>query len=199
MNQTQAFIDSEGDAWFERNERKLGLADPVTPVVERLDPRPKTVLEIGCCNGWRLKKLRETLGCEIAGIDPSKQAVMLANEPAIQRGWASALHYLDGEFNLVIYGFCLYVIEPEDWFTVVSEGDRVLADGGHIIIHDFADHGNPHAVPYEHAEGLLSYHFNFASMWLAHPWYRLVDWKQPAKGELVATLQKNTQRIPVWP
>jgi len=196
MNQTQVFIEGEADAWFERNKINLGQRDMVSAVLGMPDFHPKAVLEVGCANGWRLKKLKEKYGCEIAGVDPSVRAVKEADCPSVVLGTANRLRFLDGEFDLVIYGFCLYLTDPEDWFKIVAEGDRVLTDGGRIVIHEFSDNERPHAVPYEHAEGVLSYHVNFAGLWLMHPWYRLCDWRLCGR-ELVTVIEKNTNRIPV--
>jgi len=199
MTQAQTFIDGEGDAWFARNRERLGQHDPV---YERLRARaivPTRALEVGCANGWRLKKLNEAYGCTVAGVEPSKAALDATELQVamLEHGAADVLPWLNSAFDLVIYGFCLYLTDPEDWFTIVAEGDRVLADGGHIVIHDFADGGNPHALRYEHAEGVLAYHVNFSALWLMHPWYRLVDWHKD-DAELVTILEKNTKRIPVW-
>jgi len=199
MNQTQTFIDSEGNAWFERNQRRLGERDPVSERMRARGIMPKRILEIGCANGWRLKRLKEEYGCDVAGIDPSKQAVQLADMKEVQRGWASRLCFLDGDFDTVIYGFCLYVTDPDEWFAIVAEGDRVLANGGRIVIHDFGDYASPHAVKYAHADGVLAYHVNFAALWLMHPWYRLIDWHPTGDSELVAIIEKDSKRLPVWP
>jgi len=191
------FDDHAADAWFVRNRDKLGERDPVSDRLDANAIAPTRVLEVGCANGWRLKKLKEAYGCEIAGIDPSHQAVTASANGNIKRGRAHRLPFVYGTFDLVIYGFCLYLTNPADWFAIAAEGDRVLADGGHIIIHDFADYTTPHAVPYEHAEGVLSYHVNFAGLWLMHPWYRLVDWSR-WDNEVVAILRKDPHSIRVW-
>jgi ubiquinone/menaquinone biosynthesis C-methylase UbiE len=176
MRQADIFLQSEGDNWLERNRDKLGAHDPVDRAITYLSLKPKRVLEIGCANGWRLTALREKFGCEITGIEPSTQAGCEAADRRvpIYRGTAESLPVPDGAFDLVIYGFCLYLTDPADWFRIVAEGDRVLADTGHMIIHDFYYPKAPYAQPYHHCDDVLSYHMNFSALWLAHPGYRRV-------------------------
>lgn len=202
MSQTQIFIDHAGDDWFERNERKLGQRDPVSDALVQRGIVPRRVLEIGCANGWRMKKFKQLFGCEVSGIDPAKRAIWQAQStPGLaggdfRRGWADSLPFEDGAFDMVVYGFCLYVTEPKDWFQIVAEGNRVLADDGYIVVHDFADHQTPHAVKYEHADDVLAYHVNFAGLWLINPLYRMTAWMQDG-DELVAIVRKSGV-IPVW-
>ena len=77
----------------------------------------------------------------------------------------------------------------DGWF--VSEGDRVLKDGGFLIIHDFAETTQPFARPYEHREGILSYHLDFAKLWLAHPLYHMVQRRIYETGDMVTVLKKG--------
>lgn len=191
MKQTLAMLESEGDAWFERNRGRLGQQDPVTKTIQHLRLHPKRVLEVGCSNGWRLKRLRDAYDCDIAGVEPSAQAVKEANEPTVKRGLAQSLPFLGSSFDTVIYGFCLYLCEPRHLFTIAEEGDRVLKDLGYLIIHDFADDKPPFSRKYEHREGLLAYHMDYARLWLGHPWYRRVVRKSYPTGA-VTVLQKRT-------
>jgi len=196
MSQTDILLAGEADAWFERNRDKLGLTDPVASVMRNLRIQPKSVLEIGCANGWRLKRMHEEYRCTACGIDPSAAAVAEArNQPGIHRvahGVASRLPFMPDTFDLVIFGFCLYLCDREDLFTIVAEADRVLKDRGHLIIHDFADIEPPFARPYEHRAGMLAYHMDYARLWLAHPWYRRVGHRAFPDG-LVVTLQKRVE------
>lgn len=159
----------EAEAWLKRNETVLPpRKDPVGTVISLHSIIPDNVLEIGCSNGWRLDELSEKYGCNVFGIDPKESKL-----PWITTGTAEKLPYKDGTFDLVIYGFCLYLVDRDDLFKVVMEGDRVLADGGHLIIHDFSPE-YPHKRPYEHCEGVYSYKMNYENLWLANPSYRMI-------------------------
>jgi len=203
MKQKYLFLESEGDRWFERNRDgmvKVSEADPVTVAITGLNLKPKRVLEVGCSNGWRLALLRDLLGCEIMGVEPSRQAAIDAASrrvPVVQ-ATASTLA-LSLPFDLVIYGFCLYLTDPTDWLRIAAEGDAVLAPGGHLIVHDFYGHGAPFARRYEHRDGVLSYHFDFARLWLAHPLYTLVG-RTLIGDEMVTVMKKyDVKHIPVQP
>ena len=191
MKQTLTMMESEGDAWFWRNEEQLGMQDPVSKTIQFLRLFPQSALEVGCANGWRLKRLRDIYDCNIAGVDPSPAAVAAANEPTIKRGIAQSLPFAGRSFDMVIYGFCLYLCEPQHLFTIAQEGDRVLKDLGYLIVHDFADDKPPFSRKYEHREGVLAYHMDYARLWLGHPWYRRIMRKSFPTGA-VTVLQKRT-------
>jgi ubiquinone/menaquinone biosynthesis C-methylase UbiE len=195
MRQAQFFIDSEGDRWFERNRERLGEHDPVSAAIEQLHIKPTNVLEIGCCNGWRLAALRDKYGCNVMGLDPSHAAVEDARKRSVSAWEATAagMPIRSHAYDVVIYGFCLYLTDPEDWFRIASEGDRVLKDGGYLIIHDFEGEPDAFARVYEHAKGILSYHVDFAGFWLAHPWYEQILTKSGGgKDDWLTVLRKNT-------
>lgn len=201
MKQKDIFLDGEGDAWLGRNREKLGKRDPVDTAIAELRLRPERVLEIGCSNGWRLANLRAKYGCEVMGVEPSRKACM---EAAMQRVAAvqstASCPALSGPYDLLIYGFCLYLTDPSDWLTIAAEGDRLLEPGGHLIIHDFDRGSEPYAQRYDHREGVLAYHFDFRRLWLSHPAYEVaLGTRSRVQDEDVTVLRKrkNTSAIPV--
>jgi SAM-dependent methyltransferase len=176
MKQKYLFLESEGDRWFERNRDDLvraSEADPIDAAINSLKINPKRVLEIGCSNGWRLARLRDRLGCEIMGIEPSMRAAMAGADLKVPISQSTAASLpVAGPFDLVIYGFCLYLTDPGDWLLIASEGDRVLADGGYLIIHDFAaPKEHAYCKLYEHNPRVRSYHVDWSQLWLGHPNY----------------------------
>jgi SAM-dependent methyltransferase len=192
MKQSDIFLTKEGNAWLDRNELRLGERDLVSGTIEQLKIVPKHALEIGCSNGWRLARLRRRYSCKVYGVEPSAQAISHAvSHIEILQGTAEKLPAPSALFDVVIYGFCLYVTDPEDWFRIAAEGDRVLRDGGYLIIHDFdMTNAYPFARRYEHREGVRAYHVDFARLWLVHPWYHLVE-TVIAGGERVTVMQKH--------
>jgi SAM-dependent methyltransferase len=176
MMQKDIFLQSEGDAWFARNCDRLGEHDPVSEIIEAAGIKPKRVLEIGCANGWRLSRLRGKYGCEVAGVEPSIEACTAAAANGVDVHNRTAAMLPGPGFDLVIYGFCLYLTDPAEWFDIVAEGDDVLADGGYLIVHDFdMTNSHPFARRYEHRPDILAYHVDFAKFWLAHPCYHPVE------------------------
>lgn len=204
MSQSNTFLSGEGDAWFHRNREKLGKRDPVSDLLGLLPLiRPKRVLEVGCANGWRLKKMQAKYGCRVSGIDTSGDAVAEATASGLDdvcygKFVGGGDSWLGGTFDMIIFGFCLYVTDPRDWFKIVAEADRLLADFGFLVIHDFGDTGLPYAKPYEHKVGTLAYHFGFENLWQSHPFYQKLDVTFDGKtSERVTILHKIPNAIPV--
>lgn len=185
-NQAQIFLNGEGQAWLERNKNKLPISDD--PVLESLGTNllhPKKVLEVGCANGWRLIELEKKYKCLCTGIDPSVTHSQITGRVALHRGVASNLQLFNhNAFDLIIYGFCLYLCDPEDYFMIVKEGDRVLADGGHLVIYDFNLDAFvlPHSRTYAHRPGLRSHKMRFENLWKSHPAYTAVSQHLMGKG-----------------
>lgn len=175
--QAQIFLSGEGAAWLERNKDKLPPEyDPVQPTIDAIAPeREWQVLEIGCANGWRLRQIHQKHGCQAYGIDPGIGMPVVDNDINIYPGVADSLNYKSHTFNIVIYGFCLYLCDPEDYFNIAAEGDRVLKPGGYMVIYDFYAPYTPHANDYKHRDGIKSYKRDFSSLWTWHPNYKEID------------------------
>jgi SAM-dependent methyltransferase len=184
MGQKDVFRNSEGDRYFTRNREKLTAAeagaagDPILESLRRFGVRPRSVLEIGCSNGWRLEALRREAGASCHGLDPSPQAVAegVAAYPLLSLavGTADSLPFPDATFDLVIFGFCLYLCDRKDLFRIAAEADRVLAEGGSLAILDFHP-PFPYRNPYAHRPGLYSYKMDYSLLFRWSPAYTLVS------------------------
>ena len=180
MTQKQIFLESEGDAWFRRNARALAAvrlpeADPLLMEILELlpaSPQGTRILEIGCGNGSRLRWLREHRGLTCSGLDPSADAVAAARESGIDahRGTADRLPFADAAFDIVVFGFCLYLCDREDLFRIAAEADRVLADPAWLVILDFFS-PTPLQREYRHRPGVFSHKMDYRSMFTWHPGY----------------------------
>jgi ubiquinone/menaquinone biosynthesis C-methylase UbiE len=176
--QKEMFLASEGDAWFDRNRSVLTddkHADPVLQCLSEMRPYPDRVLEIGCSNGWRLDRINAAGARVCRGIDPSGRAIECGKlrYPKIELSVGTADKLPDGgAFDVLIYGFCLYLCDPVDHFRIIAEGDRVLRDGGTLLIYDF-DPSVPYRNEYVHRPGAFSYKLDYAKLFLAHPHYAL--------------------------
>jgi SAM-dependent methyltransferase len=179
-SQKDVFLESEGDAWYGRNLQYLRAADQdvVLTTLRQLQVTPKSVLEIGCANGYRLAQICEQFGAAGFGVEPSGKAVAdgRGRYPSLSLavGTADVLPFADGQFDLVIFGFCLYLVDPRLHFRCVAEADRVLADGGLLLIHDFIE-PVPYYNEYAHRPGIRSYKMEFSRYFLACPAYRLLQ------------------------
>jgi SAM-dependent methyltransferase len=179
--QKDIFLKSEGDAWLRRNDNTLRprdwQTDPICRKFATLSTgRVLDVLEIGCADGARLQYLVDTHGHRVAGIDPSAEAVSLAVKRGIRavRSTADVLPFAAGEFDVVIFGFCLYLCDDDDLFKIALEADRVLANAGWLLILDFEARA-PLYRPYHHMPGVLSRKMDNKSMFLWHPAYTLAS------------------------
>lgn len=195
--------ESEGDAWFTRNLPRLGeLAakgcDPVIEMIRQNGVRTQNILEIGCSHGWRLELLRKASAAFVAGIDPSLRAIeegrKLYPEIELMRGTADALPFQSARFDMVIYGFCLYLCDRADLFKIVAEGDRVLAENGYLVIYDFHAE-RPHSRRYGHDARLTTYKTDNSALFLANPAYKLVAQRMIGADGGIATSEDDRVAI----
>lgn len=184
--QRDIFIGGEGDAYFRRNAAGYDPAGAATlpfplTVLSAYAPAGGRVLEIGCANGLNLERLRRTPGCSGSGIDPSASAIAAGREAFpeldLQVGAADALPFADASFDLVWFGFCLYVMDRALLPRAMAEADRVLKDRGFLAIVDF-DPGVPVRRRYAHSPGVSSFKADYAQMFLGLPQYTLAE-KRP--------------------
>lgn len=179
-NQTEVFLKSEADQWFIRNKEAIlakdAETDKLTQMVRQADLKPKKVLEIGCANGYRLNFLKQLFHCECYGTDPSQAAIADGGQRYsglnLQVGTADQLHFANEQFDLIIFGFLLYLCDRSKLFQIASEADRVLQDQGNILIYDFYSQ-TPYKNDYSHLSGVYSYKMENASMFLWNPNYIL--------------------------
>ena len=179
MKQKDVFLESEGNAWLERNTggaaTAIAEADPLLVEILNLRPPPgraSRVLEIGCADGARLQRLAGTFGCACYGLEPSARAVEIARARGIEarQGTAEQLPYADHSFEIVIFGFCLYLCDREDLFRIACEADRVLQSPGWLLIHDFYSPA-PSKREYHHRAGLFSHKMDYRTLFTWHPAY----------------------------
>lgn len=183
MNQFRLFLESEGDAWFERNAQTLSTdrladSDPVVRLLEQHRIRPNRALEIGASNGYRLATLQQLYNCACTGLEPSARAIQDGQRrfPEIRflRGLSHDLGHLeDGQFDLVIIHFVLHWVDRNLLMRTAVEIDRVLQDGGHLIVGDFWPDA-PTRVAYHHLPGqdVWTYKQDYPNLWLATELYR---------------------------
>jgi ubiquinone/menaquinone biosynthesis C-methylase UbiE len=184
MSQKDVFLATEGDQYHRRNKDKFSRPgskadqDRVVAAVAALAVKPDAVLEIGSGHGWRLEQLRTAYGATCDGIDPSAQAVAdgTAAYPHVrlQVGTADRLLFPDCSFDLVVFGFCLYLCDRQDLFTIAAEADRVLRDGGHLVIEDFHP-PFPYRNPYGHSADTTTYKMDYPRLFTGNPAYTLLS------------------------
>lgn len=184
-SQKKIFLDSEGDAYFERNYKTLVNRQftPAEPIIASIIKCQKfiqaetphiaeTLLEVGCGEGGRLKWIEKNLRIKCHGIEPSSKAVATAQKKQVSavRGTAEMLPYKDETFDYLVFGFCLYLCDPSDLFQIAKEANRVLKPCGWIVIHDFFSPAHVEQ-PYHHRAGIVSSKMDFRKLFEWHPAY----------------------------
>lgn len=180
VSQKNQFLSGEGNEWYERNKWNISAAiknDPILKAIEHCVIRPIRVLEIGCADGWRLAEIERRYGCTTYGIDPSEKAINAGQReyPNVQLSVGTADKLPDMEpVDLIIFGFCLYLCDPQDLFKIAMESDRLLKDQGHIVVLDFHPPIGHYRNPYSHKEGIFSYKMDYSKLFSWHPAYCLI-------------------------
>jgi ubiquinone/menaquinone biosynthesis C-methylase UbiE len=182
--QKEAFLDYEGNNWFLRNKTFEYRAenDPVIKVLIEYKLNAQSVLEIGCSYGYRLNANTKIFSdTNTTGIEPSEQAIHLGQSLYDQvrfiHGTADDMPALSsGSFDLVVIGFVLYVVDREILLRVVAEVDRVLKDGGILMIVDFFSE-RPVRNSYQHIKNIDAYAYkqNYDEIFTASKLYQLID------------------------
>lgn len=199
MRQKDIFLCSEGDAWFSRNRqatssRKLPDDDILIQEILSIPMQMHgaKLLEIGCGDGTRLEWMRDNLGVNCWGVDPSAQAVSAgkARGLKIRQGTADDLPFDDGSFDIVIFGFCLYLCDREDLFRIANAADRVLRMPGWLLILDFFS-SNSYSNNYHHCPEVLSYKMDYRSLFTWHPNYECLTHKVRHHHNLIYTDDKG--------
>lgn len=175
MLQDNIFMQSEGDRWFERNRSALSRFDPGADLCMRLidlyDLRPESVLEIGAANGFRLAAIHTRTAARVVGVEPSARAILegKASYPFVSfvRALAHAIP-LRERFELVIVNFVFHWIDRARLLESMSEADRLVGDGGFLIVGDFHP-AHRWRVRYHHLadQDVHTYKQNYAEPFLA--------------------------------
>lgn len=145
--QDDLFLVGEADAWYRRNRKALECRDAVDwpcYLVERLADRGsvRSVGEFGCCTGFRLEMLKTLLpgATHFGGVDASAEAVAAGMEMYdgldLRLGSLAAIPF-DEPFDLVVVNFVLHWVDRATLSRSISEIDRLVTDGGFLVIGDF--------------------------------------------------------------
>lgn len=179
------FKKTEGDNYYKRNREKLLFFDlkkdwPLQ-LLKKLNFKPEKVLEVGASNGWRAAAIERIYGSKCVAIDPSKKAISEGKKiyPKISfhRGLMSNLPIKKNEtFDMVIVSLVFHWIDRTTLMQSIAEIDRVLKNGGYLIISDFFP-DKPITVPYHHLPNkkIFTYKLDYANIFLSTNLYRIID------------------------
>jgi ubiquinone/menaquinone biosynthesis C-methylase UbiE len=182
--QRSIFLNSEGNEWFVRNHNVASEAraqdlEHIFSSLQDFKSNITNILEIGCADGFKTKRMADFFGANGSGIDPSELAVQEANAVArpgmeFRVGTAENLPFENSSFDLVYFGFCLYLIDRDLLYKSIAEADRVLRPGGFLAITDF-DAKRPSKTPYRHKAGVMSYRNDYSGIFLSSGHFTLVS------------------------
>jgi SAM-dependent methyltransferase len=192
----------EGDRYYSRNrdtlKAKQADTDPAIGLVRTHALRPDHVLELGCADGWRLELLRRELGCHAVGVDASEGAIRAgrADYPELELhvGTLADVPIETRRFDLVIVYFVFHWNARETLLRACSEVDRLVADGGHLIVGDFLP-DRPVRRVYHHAAdaGVYTYKQDYAALFSASALY------EPVERVIFDATSKDSRRDPDVP
>lgn len=177
----EKFFKKEGDNWFDRNREWVNAnkyPDIALRLIELYGLKPKKVLEVGASNGWRLALIADKFDSKCVGIDPSAKAVKDGNKnfPKVKmiRGIASDIPVQE-KFDLVIINLVLTWVSRDEIFKAIAEIDRMVVDGGHLIVGDFLG-DYPTMVEYHHKpnQGIYTYKMDYAEMFTSAATYHSI-------------------------
>lgn len=201
-NQRNVFLDGEGDQWYSRNAvQDINELDHIDCVIHQSLEFCSSVLEVGCADGRRLARIKENCGSitTLVGIDPSSVGILSGLNRFVGldlRVGTADLLPIEEVFDAVVIGFCLYLCDRELLSKIVSEVDRVLEDGGVLVLVDF-DPPHPRRRRYQHKEGIWSYKMDYSKLFTALPHFVLSS-KSSMSHSGMTWENDESERIAVW-
>jgi ubiquinone/menaquinone biosynthesis C-methylase UbiE len=171
--QEDIFLESEADAWFQRNKSFLTpdkehlkwLLNELQPFGDSIND----IAEIGCASGINLNFLCSNLKARGVGVDPSKLAIENARQIYADKqldffvGTADNLYLKKDSCDLVYVGFCLYLVSEEKISLAIEEMLRIVKPGGFLVITDF-DYGKSISVPYSHDKRVTTFKRDYSKL-----------------------------------
>lgn len=209
------FASSEADSWFERN---LGVLDSFDPnhdlplkLMSLYHLDPGSILEIGASNGVRMAAASERYGARAVAVEPSEKAIQDGKKkyPTVEfiRAQASSVPVQD-QFDVVIVNFVFHWISRGKLLQSIAEVDRLIKDGGHLILGDFFPF-TPAKVRYHHITDceVYTYKQDYAAPFLATGLYRKLCLltanhqmlhTPEAEEQMLVTSVDDSERSCVW-
>jgi ubiquinone/menaquinone biosynthesis C-methylase UbiE len=179
-NNKKYFLKTGADDYFYRNKDKIinfknELLSKV--ILNNLNNKIINVLEVGCGDASRLSYLsRKYKKINFFGVDPSGEA--LKNKKIfLKKATADKLPFKKNFFDVIIYGFCLYLTDNQDLIKIVFEADRVLKKNGIIIILDFYSKKIEYRK-FSHKRGHYVRKMDYSKLFSWSPNYKVLSFKK---------------------
>ncbi len=177
--------------------RRAGTNDAIVAAI--VARKPARLLDVGCGEGWLIRRAVEALGCEAVGIDGAASLIEDARA-ADPKGDYRVLGYdglIDGTatlgdpFDTIVFN---YAILDEDAAGLLSCARSLLALGGCIIVQTL----HPHTQDGPYRDGWRTEDFSAFENpdWQPMPWYfrTLGSWQAAVRdaGLVLADLAEPT-------
>lgn len=106
--------------------------------------RPRTILEIGCGNGWLLRRLSEQVGSICCGMDVNKdellQAARLYSSPQLAFVWGNIMDDLFNDLKVDVLILASSLQYFKEISLAISRFKTLLSHGGEIHVIDTPFH-----------------------------------------------------------
>lgn len=116
--------------------------EPTAVLDEVLDVRERDVLDVGCGEGWLVRRL-SSAGARAVGLDPLPVALERARRDDASappgryiEGGAEALRFRDACFDAVVFFNSLHHVPVESLDVALGEAARVLRPGGVVYVQE---------------------------------------------------------------
>ena len=114
------------------------LRKKILEVIIELNPR--RIIDVCCGTGYQVKMLTRN-GFSAVGIDLSSEMLAVSRRgrwkaPCFKQD-ATAIDYPDQSFDLVLITMALHEKDPASRQKILTEMDRILLPGGHLLIADY--------------------------------------------------------------
>jgi ubiquinone/menaquinone biosynthesis C-methylase UbiE len=203
MKQKNIFMKAEGNNFFERNKNNLpnhNIRFIENFILKKFKKRTY-LLEIGCGEGKLLESLSKKKRFTLYGVDPSKKAINFLKKKNIgiqcSVGTADDLNFKESFFDIVVFGFCLYLVDKSLLFKIAFEADRVLKNNGFILIYDFFKKKSK-TYEYIHHKKILTHKMNFSKMFLWSPNYKIFIKKIGDYNNIMKKIKNNNNSISIF-
>lgn len=171
------------------------------PMLDRVQlAEAKNALDVGCGEG-RFSRMLAARGLSTAGIDPSESLVgrakLLHPEGDYRVAHAEDLPFEDEAFDLVVA--YLSLIDIPDIRAAISEMNRVLRAGGHLLISNltsFGSAGNPNGwrgAPDGSRYYTFDHYMTERSDWIGWGNLRVLNWHRPLSTYMSLLLETGLQ------
>lgn len=179
--QSKIFLTKEGDNYFNRNKNKPFIKDNLFFEIKKYHSKKKIkkLIEIGCGQGHRLNLLNKELKINCYGIDPSSKAIKSNRNSniIIKKGTADKVNFKSNYFDVVAFGFCLYLVDTNELHKVFSETQRIMKKNSLIFIYDFFSKDSK-IFRYKHNLKIKVHKYDFSKIFTWHPDFTLIKTKK---------------------